>query len=57
MDQIVDLKLQTVTAFATTKPNRLSQAVPSLRAQAANTFLAYNGNARNNHITRNEPKT
>ena len=57
MGQLVDLHLHTVTAFATTKPNRLSQAVPSLRAHAANTFLAHNGNASNNHTTRNEPKT
>ena len=49
--------LHTVTAFATTNSDRLSQVVPSLRAQAANTFLAHKGNARNNHITRNEPKT
>ncbi len=53
----VGLHLHTVTAFATTKSDRLSQVVPSLRAQAANTFLAHNDNARNNHITRNEPKT
>jgi acetoin utilization deacetylase AcuC-like enzyme len=57
MGQLVDLHLHTVTAFATTNSDRLSQAVPSLRSQAANTFLAHNGNARNNHITRNEPKT
>jgi hypothetical protein len=41
---------------ADTNSDRLSQAVPSLRAQAANTFLAHKGNARNNYITRNEPK-
>jgi hypothetical protein len=45
------------TAFATTNSDRLSQVVPSLRAQAANTFLAHNDNARNKRITRNEPKT
>ena len=57
MGQLVDLHLHTVTAFATTNSDRLSQVVPSLRAQAANAVLAHNGNARNNHITRKEPRT
>ena len=53
----VDLHLDAVTAFGTTNSDRLSQVVPNLRAQAANAFLAHNGNARNNHITRKEPRT